>query len=196
MFPSDVSVQRDIDLLLNSLDVLEKCAFNPNLEYKSVASLKTVAQSSRTLIIRLLFCPRHYLLVLSYSAITVISNCSEVLTLAFLTADGNISLLFVLSFSMGCVLGLALLLTALCKDEQKHLHFHVTRSLEKILSSLQDSSGRGRILQEVPYSNLAVYDSCPASFEIYVSNTDRTDENLLIVISFFLTIASIFRHIS
>lgn len=80
MFPSDVSVQKDADLLLNSLDVLEKCAFNPNLEYKSVASLKTIAQSSRTLIIRLLFCPSYYLLVLSYPAITVISNCSDVLT--------------------------------------------------------------------------------------------------------------------
>uniref|UniRef100_A0A8C4HYR9 Focadhesin n=1 Tax=Dicentrarchus labrax TaxID=13489 RepID=A0A8C4HYR9_DICLA len=33
---SDVSVQKDADLLLSSLDALESCSFNPNLEYKSV----------------------------------------------------------------------------------------------------------------------------------------------------------------
>lgn len=41
LLSSDVSVQKDTDLLLSSLDALEKCSFNPNLEYKSVASSKT-----------------------------------------------------------------------------------------------------------------------------------------------------------
>ncbi|KAE8278840.1 Focadhesin [Larimichthys crocea] len=81
---SDVSAQKDTDLLLSSLDALESCSFNPNLEYKT-----------------------------------------------------------------GCVLGVALVLAALCSSGQTDQHVHVTQTLDKLLSSLQDSSGQGRMLQEV-----------------------------------------------
>ncbi|KAM6894866.1 focadhesin isoform 1-T2 [Lycodopsis pacificus] len=81
---SDVSVQKDTDLLLSSLDALESCSFNPNLEYNT-----------------------------------------------------------------GCVLGLGLVLAALCSSGQKDQHVHVTLTLDKLLSNLQDSSGQGRMLQEV-----------------------------------------------
>uniref|UniRef100_A0A3Q3MEQ0 Focadhesin n=1 Tax=Labrus bergylta TaxID=56723 RepID=A0A3Q3MEQ0_9LABR len=81
---SDVSVQKDADLLLGSLEALESCSFNPNLEYNT-----------------------------------------------------------------GCVLGLALVLSALCSSGQTDQHVHVTRTLDKLLSSLQESSGQGRMQQEV-----------------------------------------------
>ncbi|XP_074555425.1 focadhesin [Halichoeres trimaculatus] len=81
---SDVSIQKDADLLLSSLEALESCSFNPNLEYNT-----------------------------------------------------------------GCVLGLALVLSALCSSGQKDQHVHVTKTLDKLLTSLQDSSGQGRMLQEV-----------------------------------------------
>uniref|UniRef100_A0A8C4I042 Focadhesin n=1 Tax=Dicentrarchus labrax TaxID=13489 RepID=A0A8C4I042_DICLA len=81
---SDVSVQKDADLLLSSLDALESCSFNPNLEYKT-----------------------------------------------------------------GCMLGLALVLAALCSSGQTDHHVRVTQTLDKLLSNLQDSSGQGRMLQEV-----------------------------------------------
>ncbi|XP_059210534.1 focadhesin [Centropristis striata] len=81
---SDVSVQKDTDILLRCLDALESCSFNPNLEYNS-----------------------------------------------------------------GCMLGLGLVLASLCSSEQKAQHVRVTQTLDKLLSTLQDSSGRGRMLQEV-----------------------------------------------
>nr|XP_046235770.1 focadhesin isoform X2 [Scatophagus argus]XP_046235771.1 focadhesin isoform X2 [Scatophagus argus] len=81
---SDVSVQKDVDLLLSSLDTLESCCFNPSLEYRT-----------------------------------------------------------------GCVLGLALVLAALCSNGQTDQHVHVTQTLDKLLSNLQESSGQSRMLQEV-----------------------------------------------
>ncbi|XP_070711064.1 focadhesin isoform X2 [Pempheris klunzingeri] len=81
---SDASAQKDIDLFRSSLDALERCSFNPNLEYR-----------------------------------------------------------------MGCMLGLALVLTALCSSGQMDQQVYVTQTLEKLLSNLQDSSGQGRMLQEV-----------------------------------------------
>ncbi|XP_045921800.1 focadhesin [Micropterus dolomieu] len=81
---SDVSVQKDTDVLLSSLDALESCAFNPNLEYNT-----------------------------------------------------------------GCMLGLGLVLTALCGTGQTDQHVHVTQTLDKLLSNLQDSNGQGRMQQEV-----------------------------------------------
>uniref|UniRef100_A0A671UN78 Focadhesin n=1 Tax=Sparus aurata TaxID=8175 RepID=A0A671UN78_SPAAU len=81
---SDVLVQKDTDLLFSSLEALESCSFNPNLEYKT-----------------------------------------------------------------GCVLGLALVLAALCSSGQTDQHIHVTQTLDKLLSNLQESTGHGRMLQEV-----------------------------------------------
>uniref|UniRef100_A0AAQ5XFT3 DUF3730 domain-containing protein n=1 Tax=Amphiprion ocellaris TaxID=80972 RepID=A0AAQ5XFT3_AMPOC len=81
---SDVSTQTDNDLLLSSLDTLESCSFNPNLEYNT-----------------------------------------------------------------GCMLGLGLVLAALCSSGQMDQHVHVSQTLDKLLVNLQDSSGYGRMLQEV-----------------------------------------------
>uniref|UniRef100_A0A8C9XIW8 Focadhesin n=1 Tax=Sander lucioperca TaxID=283035 RepID=A0A8C9XIW8_SANLU len=78
----DVSV--DADLLSSSLDALESCSFNPDLEYNT-----------------------------------------------------------------GCMLGLALVLAALCSSGQTDQHVRITQTLDKLLSNLQDSSGQGRMLQEV-----------------------------------------------
>ncbi|AWO95702.1 putative focadhesin isoform 2 [Scophthalmus maximus] len=80
----DVSVQKDANVLLSSLDALESCSFNPNLEYNT-----------------------------------------------------------------GCMLGLGLVLASLCRSGQKEQHVRVTQTLDKLLSNLQDSSGQGRMLQEV-----------------------------------------------
>ncbi|XP_019955729.2 focadhesin isoform X1 [Paralichthys olivaceus] len=81
---SDVSVQKDTDLLLSALDALQSCSFNPNLEYNT-----------------------------------------------------------------GCMLGLGLVLAALCSSGQKEHHVRVTQTLDKLLADLQESSGQGRMLQEV-----------------------------------------------
>ncbi|XP_056225710.1 focadhesin isoform X1 [Seriola aureovittata] len=81
---SDISAQKDTDLLLSSLGALESCSFNPDLEYNT-----------------------------------------------------------------GCMLGLGLVLAALCSSGQKDQHIHVMLTLDKLLSSLQDSSGQGRMMQEV-----------------------------------------------
>ncbi|XP_012735632.2 focadhesin [Fundulus heteroclitus] len=81
---SDISGQKDADLLSNSLDALESCCFNPNLEYNT-----------------------------------------------------------------GCVLGLGLVLSALCSRGQAEQQVHASRTLDKLLANLQDSSGQGRMLQEV-----------------------------------------------
>uniref|UniRef100_A0A8C4I130 Focadhesin n=1 Tax=Dicentrarchus labrax TaxID=13489 RepID=A0A8C4I130_DICLA len=55
----------------------------------------------------------------------------------------------VLSLRTGCMLGLALVLAALCSSGQTDHHVRVTQTLDKLLSNLQDSSGQGRMLQEV-----------------------------------------------
>ncbi|XP_035531603.1 focadhesin [Morone saxatilis] len=55
----------------------------------------------------------------------------------------------VLSLRTGCMLGLALVLAALCSSGQTDQHVRVTQTLDKLLSNLQDSSGQGRMLQEV-----------------------------------------------
>uniref|UniRef100_A0A3Q3X776 Uncharacterized protein n=1 Tax=Mola mola TaxID=94237 RepID=A0A3Q3X776_MOLML len=77
-------LKKDTGLLLSSLNALEKCSFNPNLEYKT-----------------------------------------------------------------GCVLGLALVVAALCNSGQTDQHVCINRTLDKLLSTLHDSSGQGRMLQEV-----------------------------------------------
>lgn len=51
--------------------------------------------------------------------------------------------------STGCMLGLGLVLASLCRSGQKEQHVRVTQTLDKLLSNLQDSSGQGRMLQEV-----------------------------------------------
>uniref|UniRef100_A0A8C3GCC7 Focadhesin n=1 Tax=Cyclopterus lumpus TaxID=8103 RepID=A0A8C3GCC7_CYCLU len=77
-------LQKDTDQLHSSLEALESCSFNPNLEYNT-----------------------------------------------------------------GCVLGLGLVLAALCRSGLTDQHVHVTLTLDRLLSNLQDSSGQGRMLQEV-----------------------------------------------
>ena len=57
--------------------------------------------------------------------------------------------LAVLVPSTGCVLGLGLVLSALCSSGQLDQHVHVSQTLDKLLANLQDSSGQGRMLQEV-----------------------------------------------
>ncbi|XP_054608420.1 focadhesin isoform X3 [Dunckerocampus dactyliophorus] len=52
-------------------------------------------------------------------------------------------------YNTGCMLGLGLVLSAFCNSGQTHHHSHVTQTLDKLLSALQDSSGQGRMLQEV-----------------------------------------------
>ncbi|CAG5897235.1 unnamed protein product [Menidia menidia] len=79
---SDVSAH-DSELLISSLEALENCSFNPNLEYNT-----------------------------------------------------------------GCMLGLGLVLSSLCTSGQMD-RSRVTQTLDKLLASLQDSSGQGRMLQEV-----------------------------------------------
>ncbi|XP_037537542.1 focadhesin [Nematolebias whitei] len=82
---SDVSAQKDTDLLFSSLKALESCSFNPNLEYNT-----------------------------------------------------------------GCVLGLGLVLSALCSSGELDHHVLISQALDKLLANLQDSSsGHGRMLQEV-----------------------------------------------
>ncbi|XP_054914412.1 focadhesin isoform X2 [Poeciliopsis prolifica] len=81
---SDVSALGDTDVLSKSLDALEGCCFNPNLEYNT-----------------------------------------------------------------GCVLGLGLVLSALCSRGQVEEQLHVRRTLDKLLDKLQNSSEQGRMLQEV-----------------------------------------------
>nr|CAG5897232.1 unnamed protein product [Menidia menidia] len=50
--------------------------------------------------------------------------------------------------STGCMLGLGLVLSSLCTSGQMD-RSRVTQTLDKLLASLQDSSGQGRMLQEV-----------------------------------------------
>ncbi|KAK2900269.1 focadhesin isoform X1 [Channa argus] len=54
-----------------------------------------------------------------------------------------------LEYNTGCTLGLGLVLSAFCSSGQKEQHVHVTRILDKLLFNLQDSSGQGRMQQEV-----------------------------------------------
>ncbi|XP_069034005.1 focadhesin isoform X1 [Embiotoca jacksoni] len=81
---SDVSAQKDTDLLVSSLEALESCSFNPDLEYNT-----------------------------------------------------------------GCMLGLGMVLAAICSSGQADQHVHVRQTLDRLLSNLQDSGGRGRMVQEV-----------------------------------------------
>uniref|UniRef100_A0A674MXI4 Focadhesin n=1 Tax=Takifugu rubripes TaxID=31033 RepID=A0A674MXI4_TAKRU len=55
---------------------------------------------------------------------------------------------FLLWVRTGCLLGLALVLVALCDMEQTDLHVRVTQTLDKLVSNLQDG-GQGRMIQEV-----------------------------------------------
>lgn len=57
---------------------------------------------------------------------------------------------FLLWVRTGCLLGLALVLVALCHIEQTDLHVRITQTLDKLVSNLQDG-GQGRMLQEVMY---------------------------------------------
>uniref|UniRef100_A0A3P9HUQ4 Focadhesin n=1 Tax=Oryzias latipes TaxID=8090 RepID=A0A3P9HUQ4_ORYLA len=79
----DVSTQKDKELLLKSLEALESCSFNPDLEYT------------------------------------------------------------------GCLLGLALVLSAMCSEGQTEQRAYVCRTLDRLLENLQNSGGQGRMLQEV-----------------------------------------------
>lgn len=47
------------------------------------------------------------------------------------------------------MLGLGLVLAAICSCGQTDQRVNVTQILDKLLASLQDSSGQGRMLQEV-----------------------------------------------
>ncbi|XP_024143659.1 focadhesin isoform X1 [Oryzias melastigma] len=81
---SDVSTQKDKEFLLKSLEALESCSFNPDLEYNT-----------------------------------------------------------------GCLLGLALVLSAMCSEGQTEQRVYVCRTLDRLLDNLQNSGGQGRMLQEV-----------------------------------------------
>uniref|UniRef100_A0A1A7WHK4 Focadhesin n=1 Tax=Iconisemion striatum TaxID=60296 RepID=A0A1A7WHK4_9TELE len=52
-----------------------------------------------------------------------------------------------LEYNTGCVLGLGLVLSALCGHVDHHVH--IRQNLDKLLANLQDSSGQNRMLQEV-----------------------------------------------
>uniref|UniRef100_A0A667XPB0 Focadhesin n=1 Tax=Myripristis murdjan TaxID=586833 RepID=A0A667XPB0_9TELE len=54
-----------------------------------------------------------------------------------------------LSLSTGCVLGLGLVLAALCSSGNVEYRVQITQTLDKLLANLQDSSGHGRMLLEV-----------------------------------------------
>ncbi|XP_056298140.1 focadhesin isoform X2 [Pseudoliparis swirei] len=97
------------DLLRSSLEALESCSFNPNLEYNT-----------------------------------------------------------------GCVLGLGLVLAALCSSGMTDQHVHVTLTLDRLLSNLQDSGGQGRMLQEV----LAYSVACVAvsAFNGGLIDADKAEE--------------------
>ncbi|KAF3836782.1 hypothetical protein F7725_004246 [Dissostichus mawsoni] len=55
-----------------------------------------------------------------------------------------------LEYNTGCVLGLGLVLASICSSGQTEQQVHVSQTLDRLLSTLQDSSGQGRMLQEVP----------------------------------------------
>ncbi|XP_005754207.1 focadhesin, partial [Pundamilia nyererei] len=54
-----------------------------------------------------------------------------------------------LEYNTGCILGLGLVLSALCSSGQRSRHVRVSLTLDKLLANLQDCSGRGRMEQEV-----------------------------------------------
>ncbi|XP_063756490.1 focadhesin [Eleginops maclovinus] len=106
---SDVSVQKDTDLVRSSLDALESSSFNPDLEYNT-----------------------------------------------------------------GCVLGLGLVLAAVCSSGQTEQHVNISQTLDKLLSNLQDSSGQGRMLQEVlAYSVGCV---CVSAFSAGIIDAAKAEE--------------------
>lgn len=50
------------------------------------------------------------------------------------------------------------MLAALCSSGHTDQHVHITLTLDKLLSNLQDSSGQGRMQQEVQTLALVVQD--------------------------------------
>ncbi|TNN41853.1 Focadhesin [Liparis tanakae] len=79
-----------------------------------------------------------------------------------------------LEYNTGCVLGLGLVLAALCSSGTTEQHAHVTLTLDRLLSNLQDSSGQGRMLQEV----LAYSVACVAvsAFRGGLIDADKAEE--------------------
>ncbi|CAM9271239.1 unnamed protein product [Lampetra planeri] len=58
--------------------------------------------------------------------------------------------------STGSMLGLGLVLAAFCRSGHVHQHVRVTQSLDRLLNTLQDASGLGRVMQETPGFSLAL----------------------------------------
>ncbi|KAI4808283.1 hypothetical protein KUCAC02_000347, partial [Chaenocephalus aceratus] len=106
---SDVSVQKDTDVLRSALDALEGSAFNPDLEYNT-----------------------------------------------------------------GCVLGLGLVLASICSSGQTEQQVHVSQTLDRLLSTLQDSSGQGRMLQEVLAYSVACV--CVSAFSADIIDAAKAEE--------------------
>ncbi|KAM8882281.1 focadhesin isoform 1-T1 [Synchiropus picturatus] len=62
-----------------------------------------------------------------------------------------------LEYNTGCMLGLGLVLSALCSSGQARQHVYIRQTLDRFLSSLQESGSHGRMLQEVlAYSTACV----------------------------------------
>ncbi|KAM3590535.1 uncharacterized protein V6R79_011338 [Siganus canaliculatus] len=79
-----------------------------------------------------------------------------------------------LEYRTGCVLGLALVLAALCSSGQMEQRVRVSQTLDKLLSSLQDSSGQGRMLQEVLAYSVACV--AVAAFTGGLIDADKAEE--------------------
>lgn len=123
LWSSGVSAHQDAALLLNSLDALEKCSFRADLEYRWVTCVEQSVS--------------HAVVVLH----TPVSSWKAILLMIFFSS-------FLLWVRTGCLLGLALVLVALCDIEQTDLHVRITQTLDRLVSNLQDG-GQGRMLQEV-----------------------------------------------
>ncbi|XP_061664812.1 focadhesin isoform X2 [Syngnathoides biaculeatus] len=80
-------------------------------------------------------------------------------------------------YNTGCVLGLGLVLSALCSGGHTHQHPRVTQTLDKLLGAQQDSGGQGRMLQEVlAYSVACVSVS---AFSCGVIDAGKADEVMI-----------------
>lgn len=123
LWSSGVSANQDAALLLNSLDALEKCSFRADLEYRWVTCVEQSVS--------------HAVVVFH----TPVGSWKAILLMTFFSS-------FLLWVRTGCLLGLALVLVALCDIEQTDLHVRITQTLDKLVSNLQDG-GQGRMLQEV-----------------------------------------------
>ncbi|XP_051911869.1 focadhesin isoform X2 [Hippocampus zosterae] len=81
-------------------------------------------------------------------------------------------------YNTGCVLGLALVLSALCGGggpaQQQQQHVRVVLNLDKLLRALQDSGGQGRMMQEV----LAYSAACVgvSAFSAGVIDADKAEQ--------------------